>query len=188
MCSALISALPRRKRRKRTALRRSPRTPCSAPTSRLPRRKRRRRTTRSPRSSIASRLNPEFAARFLRSATNGRATSPGRFVFRSVVAHHPVAFKHVDDTLRDIDERGSCRLRDSKTGKKPPRSAAVCDRDPVTRKPPVPFAHPQGYRLIAFTTGRNKMPLVLLTRSDALRIARMHLPDCYDLPPCVGSF
>src|SRR4249919_1029228 len=113
---------------------------------------------------------------------------PGRFVLRSGITRQPIAFEDIDHALRDIEQGCGSRLRDSEIGDEPARGAAVRDSDCVTRKPLVPFAHSQGYRLITFPTGRNKMPLVLLTRSDALRIARMQLRDREALPLAEGYF
>src|SRR6188474_781859 len=214
-CSARISPLPRRKRRKsqmaprrsprtpfparisppprrksQMAPRRSPRTPFSARISPPPRRKRRKNQMaprRSPRSSIASRPNPRFE-RDLRAHNERPGFHARPLLYRSGITRQPVAFENIDHALRDIEQGCGSRLRDAEIGDEPARGAAVRDSDRVTRKPLVPFAHPQGYRLITFTPGRNKMPLVLLTRSDALRIARMQLRDREALPLAEGYF
>src|SRR6187401_1895791 len=189
--SARISPPPRRKRRKnQMAPRRSPRTPFSARISPPPRRKRRKNQMaprRSPRSSIASRPNPRFE-RDLRAHNERPGFHARPLLYRSGITRQPVAFENIDHALRDIEQGCGSRLRDAEIGDEPARGAAVRDSDRVTRKPLVPFAHPQGYRLITFTPGRNKMPLVLLTRSDALRIARMQLRDREALPLAEGYF
>src|SRR4029078_1712799 len=109
-----------------------------------------------------------------------------RFALR--ITRQPIAFEYIDHALRNIEQGRRGRLRDAEIGDEPARGTAVRDSDGVTRKPFVPFAHPRGYRLITFTPGRNKMPLVLLTRSNALRIARMQLRDREALPFAEGNF
>src|SRR5262245_65828071 len=62
------------------------------------------------------------------------------------------------------------------------------DRNGVAHESLVPVAHARRHRLVAFAAGRNKMPLVVLTRCDALRIACMQLRDRETFPIAESNF
>ena len=51
------------------------------------------------------------------------------------------------------------------------------NRHRVARKILIPVAHTRRHQFVALATGRDEVPLILLARGDALRVARMQLRD-----------
>src|SRR5581483_4657176 len=104
------------------------------------------------------------------------------------VACQPVPFEDINHALRDIEERRCGRLGYAEVGDEPTRGTAMRDGDRVARKPLVPIPHTRRNRFIAFAAWRNEMPLVVLARGNALRVACAQLRDREALPVAEGYF
>src|SRR5262249_19204209 len=104
------------------------------------------------------------------------------------VARQAIFFEHIDHALRDIDERGRRWFGNAKIRDETSSRASVRNGDGSIRESLVPLTHSRRHDLVTLPARRDKMPLVMLTDGDALRIADMQLRDGKAFPVAERNF